>query len=163
MRTLVVRTVAATVLVAFGYFLGSNGLVSSNSVKAQDAGAAADTPSDESIEKIKAVYSALQGAVDALAQEGRYNPVTKGINVFAITVGGIDAKKDLETGRGVDPETFAALYAGQAIDEIEAELTKDDQGRLMYKNKVLRMYPISRLKARYQERLKYEGKTEEKF
>ena len=160
MRSWVVRTMAAAALVAFGYFLGANGVVSSNSVNAQEA-AAADTPSDEAVEKIEAVYSALQGAVDALAQEGRYKPVTKGINVFAITVGGIDAQKDLDNGRGVDPETFAALYADQAIDEVQEFLDRDEQNRLTYKGKVVRMYPISRLKARYQERLKYEGTTDE--
>jgi len=82
---------------------------------------------------------------------------TEGVNAFAVTTGGVDAMDDLEKGRGVDPETFAALYAGQANKEVADSLDHDDQGRLTYKNKVIRMYPVSRLKELFQERLRYAG------
>ena len=60
-----------------------------------------------------------------------------------------DAISDLETGRGVDPETFAALYAEQATDEVRLKLTRDDQGRLLYNGKLVQMYSISRLKTAF--------------
>ncbi len=88
----------------------------------------------------------------ALEQEQRYAPVMKGVNAFAVLSGGADAKQDLETGRGVDPETFAALYAEQATDEIAAHVSKDEQGRLTYKGKIVRMYSISRLKQMFAKR-----------
>jgi hypothetical protein len=74
-------------------------------------------------------------------------------------VGGLNAKEDLESGRGVDPETFAALYAAaydlkklNLKDESLADwvdiglLDYDAEGRLTYQNKVVRIYPVSRLK-----------------
>jgi hypothetical protein len=59
--------------------------------------------------------------------------------------GGGSAKTDLEAGRGVDPETFAALYAGKALPEIQPLLGSDEQGRVTYNNEVVRMYSKSRL------------------
>ena len=57
------------------------------------------------------------------------------INAFLVLSGGGNALDDLESGHGVDPETFAALYAGLAIPEIGDHLAKDDQSRLTYKGK----------------------------
>jgi NAD(P)-dependent dehydrogenase (short-subunit alcohol dehydrogenase family) len=141
-------------LIAVGYVLGSNNALAPDPVAAQDA---AEGPSEDAIEKISLAYTALRGAVELLTQEDRYKLATKGINTFAITSGGVNAVRDLESGRGVDPETFAALYAGQATDVIAEFLDRDEQGRLRYKNKVIRMYPIAKLKALYKERLKLSG------
>ena len=58
---------------------------------------------------------------------------------------------------GVDPETFAALYAGLASPEVRQSLARDAQGRLTYKNKVIRMYPIARLKQAFLERDRLAG------
>ena len=57
----------------------------------------------------------------------------------------------------MDPETFAALYAGLATVEIQEHIAKDSQGRVTYKGKVVQMYPIRRLTQLFKERLKYSG------
>ena len=78
-----------------------------------------------------------------------------GTNYFGVSVGGIDAIRDLEEGRGVDPETLAALYSGFAIPvvaehlnmkhvrndagQLELKIVSVD-GRLRYKGAVVRMY-----------------------
>src|SRR5690606_17445319 len=113
----------------------------------------------ETIGKIQAALQALQAAREALEGEGHYVPATQGLNVFAITAGGVDAVQDLESGRGVDPETFAALYAGLATDEVAAKLGRDADQRLTYNNRLIRMYPISRLKKMYsiREAIQLEG------
>lgn len=152
MRT-VLRSISVLGLVAFGYVLGASDFLSPEPVGAQVADAGG--PSEEITNRIIATGDQLKSILDSLAQDGRYRSATKGINAFAATVGGVDAIDDLETGRGVDPETFAALYAGQAIDDIAQHLDKDDQQRLMYKNRVIRMYPVSRLKSLYVQRLRF--------
>jgi hypothetical protein len=140
-----------------GVFFGQNDWIGSTEIQAQGVGGAA---SDEVTREVTAAYTALQNAKSALAQEDRYTSATVPLNVSAIMSGGVDAIGDLESGRGVDPETFAALYAEQATDEIAAELEKDELGRLTYKGKVVRMYSVSRLKQMFQERLRFAG-TEE--
>jgi hypothetical protein len=141
-------------LIAVGYLLGNLSL--SPLVRAQDADAG---PSDDSAKKIVAANDALKAAVDQLKLESRYEAATKGINSYGVMVGGVNAKQDLESGHGVDPETFAALYAAaydlkklNLKDETLADwldvnlLDYDAEGRLTYKNKVVRIYPVSRLK-----------------
>ena len=140
-----------------GVFFGQNDWIGSTEIQAQGVGGAA---SDDVTREVTAAYTALQNAKSALAQEDRYTSATVPLNVSAIMSGGVDAIGDLESGRGVDPETFAALYAEQATDEIAAELEKDELGRLTYKGKVVRMYSVSRLKQMFQERLRFAG-TEE--
>lgn len=83
-----------------------------------------------------------------------------GLNFFALSVGGIDSIRDLEEGRGVDPETLAALHAGFAIPSVAKNLNIDrdnvdsptpkitsSDGRLRYKGTVVRLYSPSRLRA----------------
>lgn len=130
-----------------GLVLGSSGLSLQQSSLAQDQ----EQPDDPGIPKeivnvVKNVDESMDTAVKALQDEGRYTTVTKGTNSFAVMVGGVDAVADLEAGQGVDPETFAGLYAGEAMDEYSKFVEKDDQGRVTYKGKVVRMYPISKLK-----------------
>jgi hypothetical protein len=133
-------TMAAVLTV--GYLLGSAQVVKLPIVFGQDG----TGPSDEAIKKIQKAYDELRSAQDTLKQEGLLKPVTKSLNCYAVLAGGIDAERDLEEGKGVDPETFAALYAGDAIESVAPELSRDEEGRLTYKNKVVRIYPISRLK-----------------
>lgn len=82
------------------------------------------------------------------------------LNYFAVSVGGIDAIKDLEEGRGVDPETLAALYSGYALPEVARHLNLKFErggkiridapdGRLRYKGTVVRMYSPSKLRELY--------------
>jgi hypothetical protein len=152
------KTALGVVLFGLGYFAGT---VQTDPVQAVHAQGSADAnaPSDAVGKEISTVYTALQSARDILSQEGRYVPATQTLNVSAIVAGGVDAVADLEAGRGVDPETFAALYADQASDDIRPEMGTDEHGRLTYKGKVIRMYSVSRLKQMYQERLRFTGET----
>ena len=84
-----------------------------------------------------------------------------GVNYFGVAVGGIDGIKDLEESRGVDPETFSALYAGFAIPEVAKHLNlkkelvsgggiklriESPDGRLRYKGAAVRLYSPDRLR-----------------
>jgi hypothetical protein len=95
--------------------------------------------------KVREATLALRDALQALQAEGQYESITDGTNSFLVFSGGGNAREDLESGQGVDPETFAALYAGLAIPEIADHLGRDPDGRLTYQNKVVRMYSASRL------------------
>ena len=151
------RCVWAFGLIGLGYVLGTS--QSSNSVVRAQGDAA---PSQEAVKAITDVYTAVQNAKTVLSGEGKYNLATKTLNLSALGSGGIDAVADLDAGRGVDPETFAALYADQATDEIAADLGKDEQGRLTYKGKVIRMYSVSKLKQMFQDRVRYSGEDSKK-
>jgi hypothetical protein len=52
----------------------------------------------------------------------------------------------------VDPETFGALYSGLATDAVIVDLGRDSENRLTYKGRVVRMYPISVIRAAYARR-----------
>jgi hypothetical protein len=149
-------------LVAVGYLLGSTGALQSPPIQAQ-----VETENDglrkETKDKIKLAYEALMAAKEELARDGRYNPATDPtvINAFGILTGGLNAVGDLESGQGVDPETFAALYADLAEGKLREDIAKDAQGRLTYKNKVIRMYPIARLKQEFDRRRELAGIEEQ--
>lgn len=151
---------AAAVLLGLGYVLGAAHSSGLRNVQAQTGIEGA--PSQEAVKAIKDVYTAAQTAKGVLSGESRYNLATKTLNFSALGSGGVDAVADLEAGRGVDPETFAALYADQATDEIAADIGKDEQGRLTYKGKVIRMYSVSRLKQMFQERGRYSEEDSKK-
>jgi hypothetical protein len=143
-------------LVVFGYLLGSTGFTGIMSARAQnepaDQPAAAAQPgslSDETQKKIHNAFVAIKAAHEVLDAESKYVSATTSLNVFGILSGGLDAIGDLETGRGVDPETFAALYADQGTEEVKNKLTRDDAGRLVYNGKLVQMYSISRLKSAF--------------
>lgn len=102
--------------------------------------------SEANAEKIKEATSALEVAQSALQQDGLYSPAVRGLNPYATLVGGVDALADLESGRGIDPFTFAGLHAGQATDEVLPHLSYDSNGRLTYKGKLVRMYSVDRMK-----------------
>jgi hypothetical protein len=138
-------------LLGIGYLLGAWGAFDARSLPAQDAGA---EPSDEAITKIRSAQKALKEAADALQAEGRYESLTAGVNAFLVLSGGGNARQDLESGNGVDPETFAALYAGQAIPEIQEQLGLDAENRVTYGGEVVRLYSRSRLARMFAERVK---------
>lgn len=140
--------VAAFGLVALGYLIGSANLLAPGDLWAQDA-PAANPVSEDTLEKITAARQALEAAQEALIADQRLVSATKGLNPIAVLAGGIDAPRDLEIGLGVDPGTFAALYAGLATDEIEEKLGKDAEGRLTYNKRVIQMYPISGIRKLY--------------
>ncbi|MDZ4685807.1 MAG: hypothetical protein SH850_12130 [Planctomycetaceae bacterium] len=149
------------VLLVFGvgYGLGHLDTGRQSALRAQDA---ATGPTEETARKIQAANDALKAALEGLKNESLYNPATKGMNVYAVLSGGIDAIDDLESGRGVDPETFASLYSDMAVDEVAQHLAKDAEGRLTYKNKLVRIYPISRLKKMQTQRLIFAGEIQQK-
>ncbi len=141
---------------AVGYLAGTIGLPVHSQARAQAV--IGDVPLDVSeatTAKIKEARYALQEALDSLDAEGKYTSITTGMNTFLILSGGGDAREDLESGRGVDPETFAALHAGLAIPEVGDHMGYDEKGRLTYQNNVVRMYSVSRLQQFYDQRLKF--------
>lgn len=101
--------------------------------------------SEQAATRILEGYRRLNDARESLQAEGKYDAITEGLNTFLVLAGGGNAREDLESGRGVDPETFAALYAGRAVPEVQDLLDTDDQGRITYNNEVVRMYSKSRL------------------
>lgn len=147
-------------VLGLGYLWGRNDANSAASwtktVVAQDD----NQPAEETQRKIQLANDALKTAMEALKAESLYTPATRGMNVFGVLTGGIDAIDDLESGRGVDPETFAGLYADQANDEVLPHLGKDEEGRLTYKNKLVRLYPISRLKRLQSKRMLMTGEIQ---
>jgi hypothetical protein len=166
MRTSVTITSGAALLL-IGYLLGASNVLSPAALFAQAAkarnkpsaeSAAASGLSDETKTKIKAAADALKTAKEALEAEGRYpNSAIKGINSFTVLTGGGDSQEDLKKGTGVDPETFAALYAGLASDTVIVDLGRDPDGKLTYKGRVVRMYPVSAIRAGYARRSEITG------
>jgi hypothetical protein len=153
-------------LLTIGYVLGTSQVLSPGTLLAQGKGkskggdnAQAVLPmSDDTKTKIKAAADALKAAMDALVAEGRYpDSAIKGTNTFTVLSGGGNSLIDLQSGRGVDPETFAALYSGLASDQVVIHLGKDADGKLTYKGRVVRMYPISAIRAAYARRADITG------
>lgn len=158
-----VAAVVGTGLFSIGYLLGSapglTGLLIAADEKpaAKSGGKKDEGPvnpnlsglTEETVNKLKAASAALKAAQDALKLEKHYASATKGINVTGVLLGAFDSQADLESGRGVDPETFAALYANMAEDEVARYLAYDPEGRLTYKQRIVRMYPIEKLRRMY--------------
>jgi len=167
MRTTATIT-GSLVLLTIGYALGVSQILSpavllaqAGKGKTRGAGdsAAAQPLTEESKTKIKAAADALKAAMDSLQAEGKYSEqqAVKGLNAFSILTGGNNSFKELESGGGVDPETFAALYAGLATDKVVVNLGRDAEGKLTYKGRVVRMYPISAIRAAYLRRAEVTG------
>ncbi len=112
-----------------------------------------DTKVETAEDKISAASKALKDAADTLAAESKYESVTEGVNAFLVLSGGGNGTADLDSGV-VDPETFAALYAGAVKKEIAEQLQKDEEGRLTYNGNVIRMYSKARLQKIFAERTK---------
>ena len=148
------QVVVGLFLISAGYVLGASQSFQAPTLQAQQN---SGVPTEETEDKIKRGVKQLVEAQAALEQENFMRTATKGLNSFAVSCGGVNAIDDLEAGNGVDPETFAGLYAGLAKPDIAAQLGRDDQGRITYKNKIVRMYPVSRLKKMFATRLKYSG------
>lgn len=142
--------VMAVMIFGTGYFVGQT-QIGMRSVTAQDGQTAI---AEDTANKIRQANRSLLEAMDALRADGRYESVTDGPNAYLILSGGGNAKEDLESGRGVDPETFAGLYSGQALPEIQTLLGEDSEGRITYNNDVVRIYSKSRLQRVYANRKK---------
>ena len=134
-------------LVACGYGLGVWHAGTPRQAKAQQV---AELPNAEAITKIKAANDAVFSAAADLRAANMYRSATTGVNPYSVFVGGVDAVEDLRTARGVDPHTYAALYAGLATEEVAADLGFDAKGRLTYRDRPVQMYSIDRLKKLFQ-------------
>ena len=101
--------VSGLVLFAAGFACGHLDSALPSMLNAQQ-----DEPAMLSSEAIIA-YAKTRKAVadlnDTFIALGLSTSATSDVNYFSVSVGGIDVQRDLEEGRGVDPETFAALYA----------------------------------------------------
>lgn len=143
-------------LLSIGYLLGISGSLIPQTSRAQPAVTVDDKDevkveiklSNEAIKGIQSAHESLTQAMETLKLEGLYTPATEGVNSYLVLTGGGNAIEDLKQGTGVDPVTFAALYAGMATEEINDDLSWDESGRLMYKNKLIRIYSVEELKAR---------------
>jgi len=119
-----------------------------------------DIVSRETLSSYKRARVVMNNLADMLTSENqRYQSATEGINYFALSVGGVDAIRDLEEGRGVDPETFAAIYADRALPKISEHLTTDDNGRIRYKGNIIRIYSRERLRHTFRQREELENRS----
>jgi len=170
MRTSV-KISGCVALLTIGYVLGASQVLSPVALAQGDkkSGGKGKTagdlgvpqgPSEEARNKIKAAADALKAAMEALQAEQRYESAIKGVNTFAVLSGGGNSVRDLQAGLGVDPETFAALYAGLATDSVVGDIGRDIEGKMTYKGKVVRMYPISVIRAMYANRANITGEEE---
>lgn len=108
--------------------------------------AAPEPLSADLLGRMTVLKNALDEAQNAMEVGKQYVPAVKGYNPYAVMVGGLDARGDLERGPDVDPITFIGLYAGEALDDVKEKLGKDEQGRLTYNGRLIRLYSITRLK-----------------
>jgi len=112
------------------------------------------------LEAYRKSYKGVRELNNLYVAGGQSTAAYGGMNYFAASVGGIDAEKDLEEGRGVDPETFAALYAGLAVPKIAENMDYDELGRLRYKKVIIRLYSQDRLKRLFHHRDQLEVRSD---
>jgi hypothetical protein len=148
---LVPRFVFCSGLVLFGYALGVLQFSAPLPLRAEPTTDISGPVRD----KLRDADRVLAEAMQALQDDKRYIPAIMGLNAFATSVGGVDAMADIESEQGVDPETFAGLYAGQAVPEVAEHLARDAQGRVTYKNRVVRLYNPTRLKQLFANRAEF--------
>ena len=146
------RTVFCLCLLSVGYVLGSLQVAAPSPLSADPT---TDSVQGAVRDKLRDADRVMSEAMQMLQDEKRYVPAILGLNAFATSVGGVDAVADLESGQGVDPETFAGLYAGQAIPEVAEHLAHDAQGRVTYKSRVVRLYNPTRIKQLFAARMEF--------
>jgi len=143
--------VSLAVVFAAGYIFGHLGAVEPRTAAAQEQLGVEEISNDTLISYVK-FRKGCRDLLDSLNAESLNVSATEDINYFALSVGGVDAVRDLEEGRGVDPETFASIYADRASPEVTQHLDTDDLGRVRYKGTVVRMYSRERLREVFQRR-----------
>lgn len=154
-RTFQVTT--GLLLLATGYAMGS---LASGVAPLRAQSDESEKYSDDILRAYRVANKAVRDLNSLCSAGGQNTSVTTGINYFAVSVGGINAEQDLEEGRGVDPETFAALYADLAAPKIAEHLDFDELGRLRYKKNVIRLYSKDRLRTLFHERDQLEVRSE---
>ena len=152
--------VSGLILFAAGYDTATlNGFAPSQIEATQDA-AAQGQLSEDALKAYKKVSKAIRELNNLYVASGESTSAFEGVNYFAASVGGINAERDLEEGRGVDPETFAAIYADKASPKIKENLDRDELGRLRYKKIVIRLYSQERLQMMFKQRDQLEIRSE---
>jgi hypothetical protein len=146
------RTVFCFCFLFIGYALGALQFGAPSPLRADPT---ADAIQGTVRDKLRDADRAMAEAMQMLQDDKRYVPAILGLNAFATSVGGVDAMADLESGQGVDPETFAGLYAGQALPEVAEHLAHDAQGRVTYKSRMVRLYNPTRLKQLFAARVDF--------
>ena len=158
--------VGGLALFAAGFVCGHLDSVVPSTLRAQQ-----DEPvtlSNDALTAYAKARKAVSDLNDTFIAAGLSTTATSDINYFSVSVGGIDVQRDLEEGRGVDPETFAALYAFEDQElgasgkkervfkrfgvEVSQHLDSDEHGRIRYKQKVVQMYSTERLNQLFERR-----------
>ena len=97
--------VSGLILFAAGYGTATlNGFAPSQIEATQDA-AGTGQLSEDALKAYKKVSKAIKELNNLYVASGESTSAFDGVNFFAASVGGINAERDLEEGRGVDPET----------------------------------------------------------
>ncbi len=138
-------------MLTVGYWCGSGTMTLQSNATAQDEDVGL---SDDTAAKVQAAHESIKSAMDALQQDGKYEGITEAPNAFLVLCGGGNAMEDLQSGLGVDPESFAAIYAGRVKPEVNDALTTDEQGRKLYNDQLVRLYSRTRLEKMFAERTK---------
>ena len=154
-----------TVLSGLILFAAGYGTATLNGFAPVQIQATQDPPPDQFSVDVMKAYKKVSKAIKELnnlyVASGQSTAAFDGVNFFAASVGGINAERDLEEGRGVDPETFAAIYAGKASPKIKENLDADELGRLRYKKNVIRLYSQERLQMMFKQRAQLEIRSED--
>jgi len=152
-----VGVLSGVVLFVAGFICGHLDSAMPSTLKAQKDDA--ELLSDQGLTAYQKARKAVVDLNDMFVAIGRTTTATSDVNYFSVSVGGIDVQRDLEEGRGVDPETFAALYAfedqiANGVKErvfkqfgldVSQHLDSDELGRIRYKKKVVQLYSTKRL------------------
>ncbi|MCA9035575.1 MAG: hypothetical protein KDA91_10615 [Planctomycetaceae bacterium] len=153
------KLIACAALFGAGYIFGTFQSAGPQPLEAQEDRKPVSAITNESLTAYQKFQKASNDLSDSLRGEGVTTTAVEGTNFFAISVGGIDALRDLEEGRGVDPETFAAIYADRANAEISQHIDQDSDGRMRYKGTVIRMYSKERMRDTFRRRDQLEVRT----
>ncbi|MAT14620.1 MAG: hypothetical protein CMJ46_05045 [Planctomyces sp.] len=135
-------------LLATGYGLG---LAHESFVKPANAQDEAKIIPAETVLKLRNGYTDFSEAQQSLIAAGNHEVSLSVVNTLAVGAGGTRSLQDLQRGTGVDPFTFGALYAGLADPGIQSEVSFDERGRLMYRNKLVRLYSPDRMKKLFED------------
>ncbi len=146
------KMLAGAMVFGFGYLCGTWNAGMPQNLSAVQQQKPVEEISSDTLTAYQKFRKGSNDLSDSLAGESLQVSAVEGLNFFALSVGGIDAVRDLEEGRGVDPETLAAIYADRASPEISQHVDTDPQGRRRYKGTVIRMYSKERLKEVFQRR-----------
>lgn len=152
------KLIGAALLLATGYLAGAVSQPAMLSAVSQEG--AENEVGQDVLKAYHSVSKSVKELNSLLSAGGQSTTVTSGVNFFANSVGGVNAEQDLEEGRGVDPETFAALYADLATPRIAEHLDFDELGRLRYKKNVVRIYSRERLKTLFSKRDQLDVRSE---